>query len=105
LFSYTLLADLKNKFDLYMRFQYPGESCSWDEQFPDACLRKAAAHHEYDPGWKITNHETFNQCVKCGKDATKTYDQTVESGTSLSVEGPRRLTASSTSACWVSTIS
>ena len=79
--EYTLLVDLKKKFDLYMRFQYPGESYSWDEQFPDACLRKAAAHHEYDPGWKITNRETFTQCVKCGKDATKTYDQTVESGT------------------------
>ena len=77
----TLLVDLKKKFELYMKFQCPGISYSWDDQFPAVCLNKAAAHHEYNPGWKITNRETFNQCAQCGKDVDKTYGATTESGT------------------------
>jgi hypothetical protein len=77
----TLLVDLKKKFELYMKFQCPGVTYSWDEQFPAVCLNKAAAHHEYDPGWKIINRETFNQCAQCGKDVDKLYDATTESGT------------------------
>ena len=46
------------------------------------CLSKAAAHHEYNPGWKIVNRETFNQCGGCGKDVNKKYDTTIDSGDS-----------------------
>ena len=76
----TLLVDLKKKFELYMKFQCPGVTYSWDDQFPAVCLSKAAAHHEYNPGWKITNRETFNQCAECGKDVDKMYDATTERG-------------------------
>ena len=76
----TLLVDIKKKFELYMKFQYPNVSYSWDNQFSAGCLSKAAAHHEYNPGWKITNRETFNQCAQCGKDVDKKYDITTERG-------------------------